>query len=311
MFAPSISRVFRVNARRALSIDSQRSVRRNCSARRSALKRLNGSTLQRPTTVTLPKLRGRISAFTLLELLIVIGIIGLMLVLVAPAFKTIKGGNDVTSAAYTIKGVLDAARTYAKANNTYTWVGFFEEDASTSSTNPATAGLGRLVISIVASKDGTMIYADPPTGSVTLDSARLIQLGKLTKIENSHLKTFTDGSGAGESFDTRPLVGTAPRPDLDARIGDTTPRSPVSPLQASQFQYPVGSPSPPWQYQFTKIIQFSPSGDSRVANTSYSAKPVVEVGIQPTHGTAPDNNSPNVAAVQLTGFGGNVKIYRR
>ena len=37
----------------------------------------------------------------------------------------IKGGTDVTNAAYTIKGVLDTARTYAKANNTYTWVGFY------------------------------------------------------------------------------------------------------------------------------------------------------------------------------------------
>ena len=48
----------------------------------------------------------------------------------APAFTYIKGGTDVTSAAYTIKGVLDTARTYAKANNTYTWVGFYEEDVS-------------------------------------------------------------------------------------------------------------------------------------------------------------------------------------
>ena len=256
---------------------------------------------------TLPKLRERANAFTLLELVIVVGIMGLLLVLVTPAFTTIKGGSDVTSAAYTIKDVLDTARTYAKANNTYTWVGFFEEDP----TNPPAQGNGRIVISIVASKDGTIIYANPPTSAVTLDPARLVQLGKLTKIENSHLKTFTDGSGAGESFDTRPLVGTAPRPDLDARIGDTTPRSPVSPLQASQFQYPVGGTSPPAQYNFTKIIQFSPSGDSRVANSSYSAKPVVEVGIQPTHGTAPDNNSTNVAAVQLTGVGGDVKIYRR
>ena len=74
--------------------------------------------------------RERASAFTLLELLIVVGIIGLLMVLIAPAFTTIKGGTDVTSAAYTIKGVLDTARTYAKANNTYTWVGFYEEDVS-------------------------------------------------------------------------------------------------------------------------------------------------------------------------------------
>ena len=79
-----------------------------------------------------------IRGFTLIELLIVVGIIGLLLVLMAPAFTTIKGGTDVTSAAYTIKGVLDTARTYAKANNTYTWVGFSEEAAPDPSMNPAT-----------------------------------------------------------------------------------------------------------------------------------------------------------------------------
>jgi prepilin-type N-terminal cleavage/methylation domain-containing protein len=71
---------------------------------------------------TLPKLRERINAFTLLELLIVVSIVGLLLALIAPAFTTIKGGTDVTSAAYTIKGVLEAARTHAKTNNTYTWI---------------------------------------------------------------------------------------------------------------------------------------------------------------------------------------------
>ena len=70
------------------------------------------------------------AGFTLLELLIVVGIIALLMVLIAPAFTTIKGGTDVTSAAYTIKGALDTARTYAKANNTYTWVGFYEENVA-------------------------------------------------------------------------------------------------------------------------------------------------------------------------------------
>jgi prepilin-type N-terminal cleavage/methylation domain-containing protein len=100
------------------------------------------------------------AGFTLLELLIVIGIIAVLLVLIAPAFTSLKSAGDVTSAAYTIKGVLDTARTYAKANNTYTWVGFYEEDVSQSSVIPApdprcTGCVGRLVMSVVASKDGT------------------------------------------------------------------------------------------------------------------------------------------------------------
>src|SRR6266542_4243888 len=90
--------------------------------------------------------RERASAFTLLELLIVIGIIALIMVLIAPAFTNLKSAGDVTSAAYTIKGVLDTVRTYSKANYTYVWVGFFEEDGSIPSASPtATQGNGRIV----------------------------------------------------------------------------------------------------------------------------------------------------------------------
>src|SRR5258708_3757306 len=103
------------------------------------------------------------AAFTLVELLIVVGIMGLLLVLMAPAFMTIKGGTDVTSAASTVKGVLDTARTYAKANNTFTWVGFAEVDSSVDpSVSPQVttgpAPYGRVAIAIVASKNGTRGY---------------------------------------------------------------------------------------------------------------------------------------------------------
>src|SRR5438046_7584744 len=84
------------------------------------------------------------AAFTLIELLVVMAIIAILLLLVAPAFTNIKSAGDVTSAAYTIKGVLDTARTYAKANNTYTWVGFYEENvANPSSPNPDLPKTGR------------------------------------------------------------------------------------------------------------------------------------------------------------------------
>jgi prepilin-type N-terminal cleavage/methylation domain-containing protein len=236
--------------------------------------------------------------FTLLELLIVVGIIAVLLVLIVPAFTTIKSGTDVTSAAYTIKGVLDTARTYAKANNTYTWVGFFEEDISQP---PAIAGVGRIVMSIVASKDGTTVY--DPNNLATINATKLIQVGKLTKIDNVHLATFADGSGTGSTFNTRPPV-TYPT----ARVGDTTPPDP----SLTPFQYPVGNPAPPAQYTFVKAVQFSPRGEARINNNNYSLKTVAEVGLEPTHGaTVPASIPANVVAVQFTGVGGDVKIYRR
>lgn len=249
------------------------------------------------------KLRERSGAFTLIELLVVMAIIAILLVLMAPAFTTLKNAGDVTSAAYSIKGVLDQARTYAMANNTYTWVGFFEEDVSTASTNPATPGTGRIVMSIVASKDGTTVY--DPNSLAKIDTTKLIQVGKLIKIENVHLTTFTDTpSGTGSTFDTRPNVTST------YRIGTTTPPNP--PNSRTPFQYPVGNPEPVAQYTFVKAVQFSPKGEARVDNsTDYTLQAAAEVGLRSTHGTAVDTNSPNVVAIQFTGLSSDVKIYRR
>ena len=287
MFAPSISRRVRQNAHRAPWYSTNhRLVRRSLVA--------GGS----------PSTDNSIQAgFTLLELLIVVGIIGLLLVLLAPAFTTIKGGTDVTSAAYTIKGALDTARTYAKANNTYTWVGFFEENA----TNPGTAGPGRIVISIVASKDGSQVYTSVASPAADMDpnGTKLFQVGKLIKLENMHLRTFANGLGMGDTFPNRPAVPGG-FPD-NAKIGDTSPDPSLR-----YFHYPATVPEGSRQYKFEKMIQFSPRGECRPQNDNYEMRAVIEVGLQQTHGTAvPALADPTNCAVQLTGFSGNVKIYQR
>jgi len=252
----------------------------------------------------------RFNGFTLLELLIVVGIIGLLMVLIAPAFTTIKGGTDVTSAAYTIKGVLDTARTYAKANNTYVWVGFFEENvANPASPNLDSPAVGRLIMSIVASKDGTMLYTLPLGSVFTLDAppnqTALIQVSKLVKIDNFHLKTFVAPTSTPPPFDS---FDTRPTPTPTAQIGDTTPSTPYL-----TFHYPVGGS----QFTFAKVIQFSPRGEGMVDNSNFFASaatlaPISEIGVEPTHGAAVPTSTPaNVVAIQFTGFGGEVKIYRR
>jgi type II secretory pathway pseudopilin PulG len=254
--------------------------------------------------------RERASAFTLLELLIVVGIIAVLLVLIAPAFTYIKGGTDVTSGAYTIKSVLDTARTYAKANNTYTWVGFYEENTENpASPNSDTPAVGRIVMSIVASKDGTMLYTLPLGSSFTLDAppnqTALIQVGKLVKIDNVHLTTFAPPASTPPPFDT---FDTRPAPTPTAQIGDTTPSTPYL-----KFRYPVGGS----QYTFTKVVQFTPRGEGVVDSSTYflagaTLAPISEIGVEPTHGAAVPTSTPaNVVAIQFVGLGGDVKIYRK
>lgn len=232
----------------------------------------------------------------------VIAIMAVVAAFIAPAFTSLKSAGDVTSAAYTIKGVLDQGRTYAIANNTYTWVGFYEEDASQSSTSPATPGIGRVVLSIVASSDGTKVYSTAVSPATTIDPTKLTQVIKLTKIDGVHLKVFPTGSGTGTTFDTRPAFSAG-----NSQIGDTEPPNP----SLTPIQFPVGNPAPTAQYTFTKALQFAPNGQVRIDNDNYTLKRVLEIGLQPCHGTTPDVNNPNVAAIQIAGVSANVKIFKK
>jgi prepilin-type N-terminal cleavage/methylation domain-containing protein len=243
----------------------------------------------------------REGGFTLLELLVVIGIVAILMVLIAPAFTSIKTGNDVTTAAYTIKGALDQARTYAKANNTYTWVGFYEENTTAgtpTNTTPPYSGVGRVLLASVFSTDGTKIYDQSSDPAAQLPNNRISQVGKLMKIEGVHITDI--GTPTGGSSDT-----------LDGRsnLAYTSNFNRVSSDSANATKFSFTAQG----YTFYKAIRFSPSGEANLLyrGSTYALTPVGEIGIKPTHGTVVDGNTPNVVAIQFTGVGSNVTIYRK
>ena len=242
------------------------------------------------------------SAFTLIELLVVMAIISVLLGLIAPAFNAINSGNDITSSAYMVKGVIEAARTYAKANDTYAWVGFYEEDTTaTSPTNavPAYPGVGRVVVATVFSKDGTKIYEDADP-SAALPATQIGQLGKLIKIEGIH---FTDiGAPTGGSSDT--LDGRPNLPYTEGSPFDHFNRISSDSSDTTRFSFTAQN------YTFYKTIRFSPRGEANI-NSTYTLKHEGEIGIRPTHGTTVDINTANLVAIQFSGVGGDVKIYRK
>jgi len=247
--------------------------------------------------------------------MVVIAVLILLTALLTPAFTNLKSAGDVTSAAYTIKGVLDRARTYAMANNTYTWVGFYEEnttDTTPTTVTPPYTGHGRLLLATIYSKDGTKIYGNSDSNT-TLPATTFGQIGKLVKIEGVHLTDI----GAPPS----PTPNPTPLPDsLDGRPG--TPYTyqatqddhfnRISSDSADVTRFPFVAQN----YTFQKTIMFAPSGEvyvtGRIATgvTGYVLVPLVEIGFRPTHGTAVDTNTRNVVALQVTGIAANVKIYR-
>ncbi|XHR27684.1 MAG: Tfp pilus assembly protein FimT/FimU [Chthoniobacteraceae bacterium] len=88
-------------------------------------------------------------AFTLLELLIVMGIVATLASLSAPAIQSIYGANSTNRAIGDLSGSLEMARAYAQANHTYVRVGFYT--LSPSATHPS----GAVVVAPMYSVDGS------------------------------------------------------------------------------------------------------------------------------------------------------------
>jgi prepilin-type N-terminal cleavage/methylation domain-containing protein len=270
----------------------------------------------------------RRNAFTLLELLIVVGVIGLLLVLIAPAFTTIKSSTDVTSAIYGVKGVLENARVYAKANHTYVFVGFAEVDSSVDpavspqiTTGPAP--YGRVALAIVASKDGMRHfhyatsnqgsdwqsnYADPTKPEYR--GAHLVAIGKLQRYENLHF--LVDFPSWTPTAHPNSNMARYQPSNATYTLGNAASAS-VTP-----FTWPLGSPlNSDYQYRFDKGIYFDPIGVARIA-TSTNADEIarlMEIDFQPTHGTVvppvpTDQDAGNHAVIQIAPTSGAIRIYR-
>jgi prepilin-type N-terminal cleavage/methylation domain-containing protein len=265
-----------------------------------------------PNSVERDSLGKSAVGFTLIELLVVMGIMVLLMTFAVPAFNAIRGATDVTKATYDIAGLLDQARAYAMANNTYVYIGFFEEDGSKTSTTPATSGTGRVVVAMAASRDGTRNYSVTPLNIATPPwptntGATLVAIGKLQRFENLHLADF----GAP------PATGNMARPTYASNGSFSYSLGAASCVSVTQYEWPLGTALTKGQYTFTKVLNFDPQGIVRIqTKTNHDdIAQRIEIGLQPTHGSvAPalpaNQNVGDHAVIQIDGMTGTTHIYR-
>lgn len=127
-----------------------------------------------PTVHTSPGFRDR-RAFSLVELLIVICIIGLLATLSVPALGSLRSAGNINQASLNVSLMLEQARSYAMANNTYVWVGFDNDEANSRLRVAAVSGLTGASTDIQTSAN----YR-PIVKVQTYDNMRLHTVGNLT-----------------------------------------------------------------------------------------------------------------------------------
>jgi prepilin-type N-terminal cleavage/methylation domain-containing protein len=231
----------------------------------------------------LPPSRAR--GFSLVELLVVMGIMSILAVAAGPLFNSMMSAGKLSQSASDLSSILAQARAYAMAKNTYVYVGIQEVDGVQPS---AANGVGQIAVAVVASLDGTRPYTTGP-----LTAADLTAISKPTFFKNAHLtksSTLVNGSGMTS------------RPPASIDLGSTT--------ASTSFQWPLSGTA---QCSFLKVIEFDPQGLARVqTGTAFnpSVQAYIEIPLVSAHGNIAAANTGNQAAVQVDGVTGAVAIYR-
>jgi type II secretory pathway pseudopilin PulG len=237
------------------------------------------------------------SGFSLLEIIMVVAVMVAVLTLVVVPIANMRSAGNMTKACADISGILEEARSYAIANNTYVWVGFSEVDPVTN-----IQGTGKVMIAVAASKDGTRGYL---TGG-SLRTSNLMAISPLKKFENIHLALAGVLNGAGST--TTVGTGNMLRPSITAANYIITGKNSNS---AVNFSWPVGGSSS--QYTFYTVINFDPQGVVRFFDgTTLDTRRVgqyFELGLQQTNGSIVTGTT-NIAAIQLDCMFGSVRTYR-
>ncbi len=260
--------------------------------------------MNHPLSANISECRSRAEAkgFTLVELLVVVAIMALIIAASTPALRGLKGSGDFTKASGSLLDAINLARTYAVANNTYVYLGIAEiQRNQPASTASATAGIGEIVVAIVASKDGTSSRTAGTWADNYSNGADLALVTKLQFFDQVHVATSPFPQG----------TGTMARPtDNVANFGSNT----LVDFTQTPFSLPLGRSIGGGQYNFVNVIPFNPQG---APMPNGQAVEWIEIDFQPSPGsgstapTPPTNvNAGNQAAILIDGSTGVPRLYR-
>lgn len=218
--------------------------------------------------------------FTLVELIIVLGIILMILGFTAPAVVGILRGRKVEQALSIVSDVLERARIEAVTQNTYLWTGFLNVLPADS-----VSGQDELWILTFKSKAGESRISDPAT---------ILPFGPLRRVEGSNLVNKDKLPGNLSS-----LMKEAST-DFNAEAASS---------KALKWAGAGSSGSK----NFDRLILFTPRGEALIETGNAELPPpqsYLWLGLSKTSQGAVASNEKDCAALSVSGLTGRVLVVR-
>jgi prepilin-type N-terminal cleavage/methylation domain-containing protein len=210
--------------------------------------------------------------FSLVELLVVMAVLVVMLSLAGPAMNALKGANDVNQAAADLSGLLEQARAYAMANNTFTYVGLYQANQDNAY---------QVKVAVFAAKDGTRDTSD----------ANLQQISRVKTLENAKLTTID------------PYTNNA-RPDTNVETSDS--------FNSGLSLSTGGSSNKITYDKVLRFGPngLTQADNLNSTTTADNPKGYYELGLKQTRGQNDSLPNANSAVIQVSGLTGAVQTYR-
>jgi prepilin-type N-terminal cleavage/methylation domain-containing protein len=224
-------------------------------------------------------------AFTLVELLVVMGIIGVLVAIVVPLIPSIMRSNTMNQNVSTVSGVLEQAREAAVAQNTYVWVAF----TTPVSGQPANG----IWVATFQSQDGTETGINTSTTSTpnwtntaTIPGTNLQLQSKMKNLPGVQIQAT---SALADSLSTNlpTVLPTSLQTNLQWNVA---PNSLTQGYTAADV--------------FSQAIEFTPDGEAHTG--SANAYNYIQFGLVPTIGS-----TTNSAAFSVSKITGHATVYRQ